>query len=376
MTGRAILFCSDFPLGYHNQEAERTLAGFSARGYAATYVEKLGIRSPGPAHLAQVARRMRGGAGGPGGAGLHHPFATCSPKLFPPRHVPPVDAFNRRWLARQLDARATAPERTILWVRYATPELVPYAERPDWPLVVFEAVDDHLASPGLPARLRPRLAEAEARMLGRAGLVFAWSEAIAERLRERHPHVVVAGAAADLDAFATARSVQAPEPRVAGYAGSLDRRFDAALVADTARALPDWRFRLAGPADEDATRTLAPLPNVELLGPVPLEAVPGLLARASVCLMPYRLDAFNDTLFPLKLVESLATGRPTVSTPIRPAREFADVLRLATGAREFAAAVEGSDPPDAVEKRLARVAPYGWERRIDAMAAAVEEALP
>ena len=375
MTASALLFCSDFPLGYHNPEAERTLAGFAARGYECTYVEKLGIRSPGPAHVAAIARRLRRGAEGPA---PERPFATCSPKLLPPRHVPPLDALNRRWLAHQLDARVTAPEQTILWIRYATPELVPYAERAAWPLVVFEAVDDHLASPGLPARLRPRLERAEARMLRRAGLVFAWSEAIAERLRSHHRRVVLAGAAADLDAFAAAREAHAPEPHVAGYAGSLDGRFDAALVADTARALPDWRFRLAGPADEQATRLLEPLPNVELLGRVPPDAVPGLLARAAVCLMPYRLDRFNDSLFPLKLVESLASGRPTVSTPIRPAREFGDVLRLATGAREFAAAIEASAPdvPGAGARRIARAAPYGWEARLDAMAAAVEEALP
>ena len=213
-------------------------------------------------------------------------------------------------------------------------------------------------------------------MLRRAGLVFAWSEAIAERLREHHPRVVVAGAAADLDAFAAARGAQAPEPRVAAYAGSLDARFDAALVAATARALPGWRFRFAGPADETAARLLAGLSNVELLGRVPPETVPGLLAGASVCLMPYRLDAFNDTLFPLKLVESLASGRPAVSTPIRPAREFGDVLRLATGPREFAAAIEASvpDTDDAAARRIARAAPYGWEARLDAMAAAVEGA--
>jgi len=374
VTARSLLFCSDFPLGYHNREAERTLAGFAARGYESTYVEKLGIRSPGPAHVVELARRLRRGAEPPG---PDRPFGTCSPRLMPPRHVPPLDAVNRRWLARQLDARVAAPERTILWIRYATPELVPYAERPDWPLVVFEAVDDHLRSPGLPAALRPRLEAAERRMLRRAGLVFAWSEAIAERLRAHHGRVVVAGAGADLDAFAKARASHAPEPRVAGYAGSLDGRFDAALMAETARALPDWRFRLAGPADEPAARLLAPLPNVELLGRVPPESVPGLLAGASVCLMPYRLDAFNDTLFPLKLVESLASGRPTVSTPIRPAREFGDVLRLATGGREFAAAIEASvpDAPGAEARRIARAAPYGWEARLDAMAAAVEEAL-
>ena len=373
---RSLLFCSDFPLGYHNQEAERTLAGFAARGYDATYVDKLGIRNPASGHAVQVLRRLHGR--GQDATGPERPFATCSPKLLPPRHVPPFDGLNRRWLARQLDARVTAPERTVLWIRYATPELVPYAERPAWPLVVFEAVDDHLASPGLPERLRPRLEAAEQRMLRRAGLVFAWSEAIAERLREHHPRVVVAGAAADLDAFAVARAAATPEPLVAGYAGSLDERFDAELVARVARELPGWTFRLAGPADEAARRLLGPVGNVELLGRVAPEAVPGLLARASVCLMPYRQDAFNDMLFPLKLIESLAAGRPTVSTPIRPAREFADVLHLAGDAQAFAAAIAGAlpEPPGASQRRIDRVAGYGWETRLDAMRDAVEEALP
>jgi glycosyltransferase involved in cell wall biosynthesis len=289
-----------------------------------------------------------------------------------------MDALNRRRLERRLAAHVAAPERTIPWIRYATPELVPFAERPVWPLVVFEAVDDHLASPGVPPRLRTRLAAAEERLLRRSGLVFAWSEPIAERLRARHDRVVVTGAAVDLEAFAAARATAVTERHLAVYAGSLDRRFDAALVAATARALPGWRFLLAGPADETATRLLGPLPNVELTGRLAPEAIPDLLARAAVCLMPYRLDAFNDTLFPLKLVESLASGRPAVGTPIRPAREFGDVVWLARNAKEFAAAIEAAsrEPDGASAARLARAAPYGWEARMDAMAAALESALP
>jgi UDP-galactopyranose mutase len=243
--------------------------------------------------------------------------------------------------------------------------------------VVYEVVDDHLDPPGIDARLRRVLRAAEDRILARAELVFAWSDAIAERLAPRHRNVITAPAAADLAAFAAARAAAAPQPRLAVYAGSLDFRFDARLVAGAAAALPDWRFRLAGPADAEALAALGAVPNVELLGPLPPERVPALLASGSVCLMPYRLTPFNENLFPIKLIECLATGRPVVGTPIRSAREFEDVIALATGAEAFAAAIAASaeDGAGAAERRVARAAPYDWERRIDGMQAAIEAVL-
>ena len=374
---RHILFCSDFPLGYHNREAEIKLAGFAARGYGATYVEKLGIRNPRPRHAHEVLRRLRTPSRRRATAAGGLPFATCAPRLLVPRRAPGVEALNRRWLARQLLAHVPDPAATIPWVRFSAPELVPLAERPEWPLVVYEVVDDHEHSPGMDARLRRVLRAAEDRVLRRAGLVFAWSEPLARRLRERHPNVVLAPAAADLPAFERARDATRPNPRVAAYAGALDFRLDAALVAEVAARLPDWTFRLAGPADAGARETLTELPNVQLLGPLPAGDVPAFLASATVCLMPYRQDAFNDNLFPIKLVESLASGRPTVSTPILAAREFADVLTLAPDPAAFAAGVAGAeeDAPGAAARRVQRAVPYGWERRIDAMLDAVEAAL-
>jgi hypothetical protein len=190
-----ILFCSDFPLGYHNPEAELKLRLFAERGYGTTYVEKLGIRNP---RAGQLLQRLRAREPAPV-ARSGSPIATCSPKLLPPRRAPGIDAFNRGWLERQLLARVPDPASTILWLRFPTPELVPLAERPEWPLVVYEVVDDHARSPGIDGRLRRVLEAAEARVLARAGVVFAWSEPIAERLRERHGNVVLAPAAADLD---------------------------------------------------------------------------------------------------------------------------------------------------------------------------------
>jgi UDP-galactopyranose mutase len=218
---------------------------------------------------------------------------------------------------------------------------------------------------------------AEARILRRAGVVFAAAEPVAERLRAQHGNGVRAPAAADLDAFAAARAAAAVVPRTAVYAGSLDFRFDASLVAAAAQALPDWRFRLAGPAEPGVTGPLEGLANVELLGPLPSGEVPALLASGTVSLLPYRMTPFNDTLFPIKLIESLASGRPAVSTSIRPVRAFADVVTVAGDAEAFVAGIRAStDGGEAsAARRLERAAEYGWERRIDGMQAAIEAVL-
>ena len=369
---RDILFYSDFPFGFHNAEAEEKMARFAARGHRVVYVEQLGIRNPRPRHLLRALRGRRG-AGRPRRA---VPFEVVSPKLLPPRRAPVVDGLNRRWLARQLLAHVRDPAATVLWARFPTPELLPLAEREPWAAVVYESVDDHLASPGLPERLRPVLEEAEARLLARADVVFAWSEPIRARLAALHPNVRLATAAADLEALAPAAAAPGEE-RTAVFAGALGFRFDEELAAAVARLLPDWTLVLAGPVDAGAESALSGLPNVRLTGPFERAELPGLLARGSVALVPYRRNEFTDTLVPVKIVEYLAAGRPVVSTPMLAAEAFADVVSFAEGPESFAATVRAAaagDTPEARRRRVERAQPYSWERRIDDMEAAIEEA--
>lgn len=379
---RHLLFCSDLSLGYHNPEAERTLAGLMARGYGGTFVDRLGIRNPSLQHRGELVQRLRRRATTPTSAtqAPPPPFATCAPSLLLPRRAPGIDGLNRRWLARQLAVHVPDPGRTIPWVRYPTPELIPFLERRSWPLVVYEVVDDHEASPGLNGRLRRVFRAAEDRLLARAGVVVASSPLVAERLANRHPRVeLIAAAAFDDAAFAAARTEVRPADRVAVYVGALDERLDTRLLADVASALPEWRFRVVGPleAGAGAEHALAGVGNVEWRGAVAPNDVPAILAGATVCVAPYRRSAFNDTLFPIKLVEGLASGRPVVSTPIAAARGFADVVELAGDVPSFAAAIRraAAEPPGAAAIRIARAAPYRWDARLDALVAAIEGAL-
>ena len=367
-----ILFYSDFPFGYHNPDAEERMSRFVARGYRVHYVEQLGIRNPRPRHVLRLLRTLSSHS-----EGAAVPFDVASPKLLPPRRAPLVGRLNRAWLTRQLLGLVDDPAQTVFWLRYPTPELVPLVEHQPWRVVVYEATDDHEQSPGMNDRLRRLFREAEQRILARAGVVFVSSVAMQERLARLHANVIRAPAAAvDLDAFASP-FIDDPNRRVAVYAGSIDFRFDSEIVAATAERLPDWRFVIAGPIEGPARGRLGEIPNVLLAGRLPAADIPAFLADASVCLMPYRQDAFNDTIFPVKLVEYIAAGKPVVSTPIAAVREFDDVVEVGADPASFAQAIVAAAQGDSDAERawrIERARPFSWERRMDQLQHAVEGA--
>ncbi len=381
---REILFCSDLPYGYHNPEAEERMRRFAGRGYRVIYVPKLGIRNPRPGHLADAMRRLTASRGeareragevrrGPGA------FEVIQARLLPPRHREPFDRLNRAWLASQLASRLADPARAIAWIRFPTPELVPMVERLPFRAVVYELVDSHEVAAGFNQRHRRLFLAAERRILARADVVFASSEPIRARLAEMRPDVIrLPAAAVDLAALSAAGSARQPTPRLAVHVGGLNERMDAGMLGQVAGNLGDWRFLLAGPAAPAVRDRLAGLPNVELPGRVAPGRVPGLIASGAVGLMPYRVDAFNRTLFPVKMIECIAVGRPVVSTPIDAAVEFGDVVAVAEGAEAFAAAIvreAAADSPAARQRRLTRARPFDWGNRLDEMETAIEGAV-
>ena len=362
-----ILFYSDFPFGFHNTEAEEKMARFAARGWRVTYVEQLGIRNPRPRHVARALSRRKAPE-------RVAPFEVVRPKLLPPRRAPGVDAANRRWLERQLLGRVDRQRPTVLWVRFPTPELVPFVQGHPWRVVVYEVVDDHAVGPGMNDRLRRAFREAESQVIASSDVVFAWSEPIRERLAALHPNVRLATAAVDVAALEPVAGAEGAE-RTAVFTGELGFRFDVQLAAEVARRLSDWTFLFAGPASPEAEAVLGGLPNALLSGRFRHEELPGLLGLGRVCIVPYRVSAFNDNLVPVKLVEYLAAGRPVVSTPMKGAAGFADAVAFAEGAEAFAEAVRAAESGDSPEARAGRVdyaRPFDWERRIDDMEAAIE----
>ena len=107
------------------------------------------------------------------------------------------------------------------------------------------------------------------------------------------------------------------------YHGTLVPRYgvDVAVRAMTyiRDRVPDARLAVYGRGEfaaelERLARDLGVADRVELGGFVPLEEVPGKIARATVGVVPNRKDVFTDLVLPTKLFEYIAMGKPVVAS--------------------------------------------------------------
>jgi glycosyltransferase involved in cell wall biosynthesis len=243
--------------------------------------------------------------------------------------------------------------------------------------LVYDCNDAHADFPGLPRWTRAYQQET----FRRADRVVVSSRALrdeAVRARGGNRDVHLVGNGVDFAAFRRALASAPAEPGPAdarvGYLGAIAPWFDFDLVAEMARARPQWRFALVGPvlggAEADAAR-LASLANVELHPAVPHDDVPGVLRGFSVGMIPFRRTRLTAGVNPNKLYEYLAAGLPTVATPFSPeVEEDARVVSLARDAGAFIRACEAflsvradAVAREAMERRALEIAAgHDWDR--------------
>jgi len=96
--------------------------------------------------------------------------------------------------------------------------------------------------------------------------------------------------------------------------------------------------------------------------------------------MPYTNDGYTKFIYPLKLHEDLAAGRPTVGTPIRSLVDFADVIAFPRTFDEWSAAIaEGLSPaantPERCAARRAGARRFDWDDVVCSIARTIAERL-
>ena len=128
---------------------------------------------------------------------------------------------------------------------------------------------------------------------------------------------------------------QCPNPKISGtfrirgsdISGTIKRMVDWELLLELSAARPQWSFVFMGPKAphpeiDDLLRKMAERPNVHFLDAKPTESLGGYPQHFDVCTMPYRVDDYTKYIYPLKMHEYLASGRPVVSAPIDSVEEF------------------------------------------------------
>jgi glycosyltransferase involved in cell wall biosynthesis len=118
-----------------------------------------------------------------------------------------------------------------------------------------------------------------------------------------------------------------------GYLGAFDDRIDLDLLADVALAFPEYLIEVIGPKKITPGQSL---PNhVVFLGPKPQNELLTYLSQWSVCLIPFAKTSFTRTIYPLKINEYLAAGKPVVTTDFADLSDFEGIIRIGTDSASF-----------------------------------------
>jgi glycosyltransferase involved in cell wall biosynthesis len=158
-----------------------------------------------------------------------------------------------------------------------------------------------------------------------------------------------------------------------GYVGWIMERTDLDLMKYLAKQRPDWRLTLVGPQYPEGILQktgLLSLPNVDYLGSIPQEKVPGFLQTVDVCLMPHRDNEYSRSMGPLKLYQYLASGRPVVTTNVAGLDRVREHIYIAHDYDEFIRQVGealDSDTPELAARRIEAIRRETWNVRIREM---------
>ncbi len=250
-------------------------------------------------------------------------------------------------------------------------------------VVVYDCMDELASFAGAPAGL----AEAEARLLERADVVFTGGRSLYESKRDRNPNVHCFPSAVEPEHFARALDPDLPLPAdlaglprpVFGYYGAVDERLDYDLIAALADAPGIGSVVLVGPTIKVDPASLPRRPNLHYLGQKTYAELPSYLKGFDVCLMPWALNEATRTISPTKTLEYMAGGKPIVSTAVRDVvRDHGDLVFVADDPSQFVAlartALDRFDPARAAAGRR-RADEHGWDAVAAAMRTLIEERL-
>jgi teichuronic acid biosynthesis glycosyltransferase TuaH len=186
--------------------------------------------------------------------------------------------------------------------------------------------------------------------------------------------------AADFSTFQKALSEDCPRPdelipaqgkKVIGYTGNIESRVDYELLKAVIDRHPDKVIAMIGPltTDEHKTIGLSEYPNVILTGAKKIEELPLYLQYVDCAIIPFKKNKLTRSIYPLKINEYLAAGRPVVATNFsEDIAGFGDVIYLAEDNEEFVSLIDRAlreDGPDKIHARTRVANRNTWTARVE-----------
>ncbi|MEO8905966.1 MAG: glycosyltransferase [Polyangiaceae bacterium] len=279
-------------------------------------------------------------------------------------------------------------EDAIIWVYH--PGFGEAALRLKRKLLVYDCVDEYTAFPAY-KNVKEWMQAREEKLCKNADLVFTTAPALYERKRVFNPegtHYVHNVGDADhfkqalSDATQVPADLQAlPKPVILFVGAVSNYKLNIDWLLGLARSRPNYHLALIGPIGVSDPSTnvsaLKALPNVHVLGTRDYAQLPAYLKGCDVAVIPYRLNEYTESVFPIKFFEYLATGKPVVVSRLPALDSFLESVRVSDDEHSFVAQCDAaiqSQGAGAAE-RVALAEANSWDSRVSKLMQLIEAKL-
>ncbi len=356
---------------------------FAAQGRRVLFIENPGVRSPRAGDARRLITRARKlvSAAGPVVRTVEAGVHLYTPAVLPPFGSRLRQAVNRVLVRMSMSRalRAVRPRTPIVIVCLPTDVSIAMTravlERES--VLVYYAISDLVAMTDHPTELE----QIERDLIAEADVIFTTYLPLVRRYEIQREDVHLFPYGVNLERFSMDGPAITPHaaPRI-GYVGGISQHLDTELIADIAAMRPEWNLILIGP-DEPGGEGLPNLPNIHRIGHLRHDLLPGWIRGFDIGLIPYRRSRYTDTVYPVKLNEYLAVGRPVVSVDL-PALEGFDedgvLMLVPPRAQDFVEAIEimlhRADDSALVQRRRQIAETHDWSRRVEEMDRVIADA--
>ena len=182
--------------------------------------------------------------------------------------------------------------------------------------------------------------------------------------------------------FVKPEEIKDIETPIIGFVGNLDElRVNYPLIKKIAETHTDKTLLLVGPINNTEVYELGidKMPNVIFTGSKDINDLPQYLQYMDVTIIPFLLNTLTKSIYPLKINEYLAAGRPTIATNFsEDIRTFNEVIYIANSEDEFVTVIDkalAERSPKRIEEMKKVAHSNTWTARVNQVWDIVENRL-
>ena len=368
-----------------HQEIMSTLA---AQGNRILFIENTGVRNPRLRDLPRIRHRLTEWWRSLQGFREEKENLYIFSPLVLPFPYSRIARWVNRWLltsALNRWMRLMDFHQPVCWTFLPTPITLEVIRKIPYKLLIYHCVDSFVDSTPAARRIVP----SEQELFRQADIVFVTSQQLYDRAAQWNQEVHLFPSGVNFQAAEQIRNSDESPPEelrhlqrpLIGYVGGVHQWIDQEMICRLAENCRNYTFVLIGPIQTDAG-LLRRQSNVLLLGQKSNRELPRYLKEIDVGIIPYRLTEYTKNVYPAKLNDYHAMGKPVVSTPLKEVLAFnqraRDLVKIGANASEFKQALEQAlreDSADLQERRVASARDNSWPLRIQEMQEQIERVL-